>query len=385
VPAAAGAAAAVAAPANAHSAASPGQQIHAQAAAASEPGPNSQASPGALAPATAAAVAGGHAQPAADNPPASVGPPAANAAPQALPAAAQESVLPAPATSAGTDRASRENAGGGSSPPVPAPAAAPNHSPAVAASAVAAPNADPGGSAAAAVAASSVAVAESAGAAARPRYPPSPAVAPVAAERAPQGDGPDPVDGGSTGKRLPDPSEFKYLKEAPRRPSASRALLVGIAMVAVITGVVVFLVTSGSSGSPSSTPHNVGRTTHRGAGSVAHHATGAGSSAGGPAALHVAVLNSTEINGLAHRVATTLQEHGFQQAQALQGHPTGTYSTTVIEYAPGHVSDAERVARALGVEAGALRPMEAAAQPLTPGATVVVIAAGGEGSGGSTG
>jgi hypothetical protein len=160
---------------------------------------------------------------------------------------------------------------------------------------------------------------------------------------------------------------------------------VGIVIVGVIAAVLVFLATRGSSGSPSSTPHNVGRTAHRGAGSAAHHATGAGTSAGGPAALHVDVLNSTEISGLAHRVATTLQEHGFQQAQALQGHPAGTYSTTVVEYAPGHASDAERVARALGVEAGALRPMEAAAQPLTPGATVVVVAAGGEGSGGSTG
>jgi hypothetical protein len=160
-------------------------------------------------------------------------------------------------------------------------------------------------------------------------------------------------------------------------------LLVGLVVAVVVAAVVVLLATGGSSGSPrSSSGQPASRGHHRSA--PAAHRTG-GAAAAGPAQLHVAVLNSTEINGLAHRVATTLQQHGFHQAQALAGRPPGTYSATVVEYAPGHANDAEGVARALGIEASGVRPIESSTQPLTPGASVVVVAAGSEATGGSTG
>jgi hypothetical protein len=99
--------------------------------------------------------------------------------------------------------------------------------------------------------------------------------------------------------------------------------------------------------------------------------------------LHVDVLNSTEVTGLAHRLATTLRERGFAAAQALQGRPAGTFTTSVVEYAAGDTAAAERVARALGIEAGAIRPLEASTQELAEGAAVVVIAAQAEGATGS--
>jgi hypothetical protein len=152
----------------------------------------------------------------------------------------------------------------------------------------------------------------------------------------------------------------------------------------VLAAVVAVILTSGSSGSPRSAANRAPSTSHHHAGSV-HAAHAPAAPAPAAAQLHVVVLNSTEINGLAHRLATTLQERGFRQAQALGGRPAGTYSTSVVEYAPGYTSQAESVARALGLEAGAVRSMESATQSLTPGASVVVVAAGNEAAGGSTG
>jgi hypothetical protein len=151
--------------------------------------------------------------------------------------------------------------------------------------------------------------------------------------------------------------------------------------VVVVVAALAIVATRGSSGSASNSSGQ--RAVQRHNGSASAH--GRGGAAAGPAQLHVVVLNSTEINGLAHRVAATLQEHGFHQARALTGRPAGTYSASVVEYEPGHVGDAEGVAHALGIETSGVRPIESSTQALAPGAPVVVVAAGSEAAGGSSG
>jgi len=85
----------------------------------------------------------------------------------------------------------------------------------------------------------------------------------------------------------------------------------------------------------------------------------------------VAVLNGTETTGLAHRVSGQLQQVGYSQAAALNGHPPGLAQTTVVEYTGGHQSDAEGVAHVLGVSQ--VQPMEAAVTPLVGSASVAVV------------
>jgi hypothetical protein len=233
--------------------------------------------------------------------------------------------------------------------------------------------------------AASAAVAESVGAIARPRYPPSPGPG-VPRERAEDRPPPsvDPGEAPDSRRDLPNPSEFRYLKDEPRRGGIRGRVLAGVALVIAAAAAVIVLTTGGSSGSTHSPSVVATHSAHARHAPAPSHSGSAGA-ATGAAQVHVEVLNSTEINGLAHRLATTLQEHGFQQAQAQAGRPAGSYSGSVVEYAPGYSGQAENVARALGIETGSVRPMESGTQSLTPGASVVVIAAGSEASAGSSG
>ena len=101
-----------------------------------------------------------------------------------------------------------------------------------------------------------------------------------------------------------------------------------------------------------------------------------------PAETHVVVLNATETNGLAHQLSANLQQSGYTQSAALDGHPTGR-STSVVEYESGHHTEAEHVAQTLGI--AQVSPLEGTVMPLAPGATVVVIAGADQAAAGSEG
>jgi hypothetical protein len=85
----------------------------------------------------------------------------------------------------------------------------------------------------------------------------------------------------------------------------------------------------------------------------------------------VAVLNGTETQGLAHRISSNLRQNGYSQAKALNGHPPGANQTTVVQYSGGHVTEAQGVARALGVTG--VQPIESSTASLSGPAAVVVI------------
>jgi LytR cell envelope-related transcriptional attenuator len=90
-----------------------------------------------------------------------------------------------------------------------------------------------------------------------------------------------------------------------------------------------------------------------------------------PAETSVTVLNGTETTGLAHRVSGELQQTGYSHATALNGRPAGSGQVTVVEYASGHQSEAQSVARSLSVTHVQL--MESEVATLANSANVVVI------------
>ncbi len=157
------------------------------------------------------------------------------------------------------------------------------------------------------------------------------------------------------------------------------ALIVGAVVVGIV--VVVLVVSLLGSGSSAKSPSVVSSA----ATSTAHVHHGSGTSHPGsahpsepsaptvsPAETQVAVLNGTNAEGLAHRLAASLQQTGYSQATALSGTPAGSHQTTVIEYSAGHHAEAVQVAQALGLSQ--VKPIEAAVSPLVGASTVVVIA-----------
>jgi LytR cell envelope-related transcriptional attenuator len=142
-------------------------------------------------------------------------------------------------------------------------------------------------------------------------------------------------------------------------------------MLAVVAVVLILSLSGGSHKNPSaSTPTSA---TNTGASSKHTSVTHAAAQVT-PGAISVSVLNGTEINGLAHRIAASLQEKGYKRATALDGHPPGAYPKTIVEYESGHSADARSIAQALDISASEVQPMQAAMLPLISGATVAIVA-----------
>jgi hypothetical protein len=146
----------------------------------------------------------------------------------------------------------------------------------------------------------------------------------------------------------PQPERTVHVVErSGRRPIA---LIAGgvIAIVAAVVLAVVLL--GGSSPSKSAKSSSVSTVVAAGKKSSTAHAKKSSQSShaatvANPAETTVAVLNGTETQGLAHRVSTALQQHGYSQANALNGRPPGSGQVTVVEYSAGHQAEAEGVAR----------------------------------------
>jgi hypothetical protein len=154
------------------------------------------------------------------------------------------------------------------------------------------------------------------------------------------------------------------------------ALIVGGVIVVAAAAVIAVTSLGGSSGSKGATATNAGNVrkaakAHAGSHkSTAKHTTKP-APAVSPAETNVVVLNGTETTGLAHRIASELQQGGYSQANALDGRPPGSGQVTIVEYASGHQAEAEGVARSLSVNQ--VQRLEAAVSALAGSATVVVI------------
>jgi LytR cell envelope-related transcriptional attenuator len=148
-------------------------------------------------------------------------------------------------------------------------------------------------------------------------------------------------------------------ERAPKRSSAGRrAVIGGGALVVLAVVLIVVFALGGGSGHKTGSAATAGA--HSGTARSAHRAH-----------LSVAVLNATETNGLAHHVANQLQRSGYSRATPLGGHPPGADQVTVVEYTSGHKSDAEGVARSLGVSHTV--PLESGVAALAGSASVVVV------------
>lgn len=186
----------------------------------------------------------------------------------------------------------------------------------------------------------------------------------------------------------------KPLPPAPRRagggdaPAGSRSptiyrrersvgrIAAVIAGIVVVVALAVLLLSSVLSKGGASKPGNAAST-----GASSRNASGSqGQTGAAQRSLRVIVLNATETNGLAAKVASTLKGKGYSQASALFGTPSGTYPSTVVQYAPGHQAQANAVASALSVSSSSVQPLSSSVTPLSGGAPVVVIVGGGEAS-----
>jgi hypothetical protein len=167
-------------------------------------------------------------------------------------------------------------------------------------------------------------------------------------------------DGGASGVGGGGP---KFLVEEEPSSRKTVALIVGGVVVGVAVLAAIVLSSGGGSNSPST------GTTARSTASGGHHEHVV---VANPAETHVVVLNATEAEGLAHKLAGNLRQSGYTQAAASSAKPPSARSTSVVEYASGHRTEAQRVGQTLGI--GEVTPIEGAVASAVNGASVVVIA-----------
>jgi hypothetical protein len=91
-----------------------------------------------------------------------------------------------------------------------------------------------------------------------------------------------------------------------------------------------------------------------------------------PASVTVAVLNGTSVNGLAGKVGSDLESAGYELGAITSAAP-GLARTTVL-YADGQKPAAQKVAKELGLDPGAVEPVDRESRQLAGNADVVVIA-----------
>ena len=164
-------------------------------------------------------------------------------------------------------------------------------------------------------------------------------------------------------RELPDGPKFLVEEEPSSRKTV--ALIAGGVVVGVVVLAAILL--SGGSGSNSpGTRYTAGQLDREW-----RRATGT-SSWSSPAETHVIVLNATEADGLAHKLAGNLRQSGYGLALASSAKPPSARSTSVVEYASGHRTEAQHVGKTLGI--GEVTPMEGAVASLVNGTSVVVIA-----------
>jgi hypothetical protein len=91
-----------------------------------------------------------------------------------------------------------------------------------------------------------------------------------------------------------------------------------------------------------------------------------------PDKITVAVLNGTSIPGLAAQVGDRVDAEGFTLGTVSNASQAGSQrANSVAEYAPGHVSDARRVGKRLGIRN--IARVDANTQSIAGDASVVVV------------
>jgi hypothetical protein len=194
------------------------------------------------------------------------------------------------------------------------------------------------------------------------------AAAPVPTARV-RGAGPDVPASNAGAAATAGGSGPKYFK--PERSSGRLGvwIVAGVVVVVLVIVLVSTIFKGGGSAGPAAT---------RGTSSTETTTTTRGSHAKSHATLtpraetSVAVLNGTSTAGLAHHLASDLQQTGYSLAEASTAVPPGTHPTTVVEYSHGHRDDAQAVAKTLDVRE--VQAMDSTTTALAGSADVVVLA-----------
>jgi len=151
---------------------------------------------------------------------------------------------------------------------------------------------------------------------------------------------------------------------SPMRPPARRsrgrlvlgALVAGVAVAAVVAGVII-LTGGGSSKQSTSNSSRSSAST----GTTSRRTSAA--TVVVPSTVTVSVLNGTDMQGLAGEVADKLKARGYHKG-AVTNASDQTRTTTVIQYAPRDKPDAVAVATALKLTQSAVQPLDSATQKI---------------------
>jgi LytR cell envelope-related transcriptional attenuator len=164
-------------------------------------------------------------------------------------------------------------------------------------------------------------------------------------------------------------------KDFRQKRSPTRAIVLGVGVSIVVVLVLIFAVSAlkGGSSTPTAAQNTTGsRTASSTSQTTTTHKASRSAVAANPAETSVVVLNGTGTTGLAHHLASDLQQSGYARALASAAVPPGTHQSTVIEYSSGHRADAQGVAKTLNVTQ--IQPMDSTISGLAGSATVVVLA-----------
>lgn len=153
----------------------------------------------------------------------------------------------------------------------------------------------------------------------------------------------------------------------PSAPSRGSRAGVVVVLVAVVVGLILFTKGYGDTRSEIG-PAAAARTTTTVI--VSTTTTLAGNA---PADVKVKAVNATSTQGLATKTRDMLQARGYTQV-ALGDAPTPQLSSEVF-YTAGAQADAQAVARALGLDPAAVKPMPEP-PPISPGDATVLVMAG---------
>jgi hypothetical protein len=239
----------------------------------------------------------------------------------------------------------------------------------------------PGAVAAPAAGATAAGAATASGAPAAPAIPGSGAQ-PTTVQPASTNGGPVPQARPGQPLRVPagagTPPPRSLVAAEPDEPGRSRWAILGAAVAIVAVGLVLaFVVFGGGGGKNTSGTQAAKSVPAAGAGKTKTTAKGATppGAAPKPGTYVVAVLNGTAVPNLARGVATRLQNTKYKIGNVTNASDQ-THSATLVQYAPGHLAEAQSVAKAIDVGRDAIQQIDSANRTIAGSQASVVVIVG---------
>jgi hypothetical protein len=165
----------------------------------------------------------------------------------------------------------------------------------------------------------------------------------------------------------------------PEEHGRSRWAILGAAVAIVAVGLVLAFVVFGGGGGKSNSGTQAAKSVPAaGAGKTKTTGKGGAAPAGAtpkPGTYVVAVLNGTAVPNLARGVATRLQNTKYKIGNVTNASDQ-THSATLVQYAPGHLAEAQSVAKAIDVARDAIQQLDSANRTIAGSQASVVVIVG---------